>query len=233
MRGKTPARPPRWYFLSDAEIRRAIEKAQPPLMSDDDLQLIGAYIMPSLPPCPSDLGFLFGTRHGIADFCLAAQRLWRQGMFGRLLISGGITGVVAGTEADAIAERLLALGVPESVLILERAAMNTGENVRFGRARVAEAMDIAAIRSVLVIGKLCSARRYLMTLQRHWPGLRMSLCSVNYFGVPDERWHEDAAFRARVLSEFEKIPAYLAAGFLEEIDDCPPYPQFPKPSSLA
>ena len=103
--------------------------------------------------------------------------------------------------------------------------MHTGENVRFGRARVAETMDLAAIRSVVVIGKIGSARRYLMTLQKHWPGLRMSLAPVNYFGVPAERWHEHAEFRARVLSEFDKIPRYTAEGFLEEIDGCTAYPQ--------
>jgi uncharacterized SAM-binding protein YcdF (DUF218 family) len=124
-----------------------------------------------------------------------------------------------------IAERLVGLGVPETVLIRETAATNTGENVRFGRARVAEAMDLAAIRSVVVIGKICSARRYLMTLQRHWPGLRMSLAPVNYFGVPAERWHEHAEFRARVLGEFDKIPRYTAEGFLQEIDGCAAYPQ--------
>ncbi len=124
-----------------------------------------------------------------------------------------------------IAERLVALGIPEAVLILETEATNTGENVRYGRARVAEAMDIAAIRRVLVIGKICATRRYLMTLQRHWPGLSLSVCPVNYFGVPAERWHEHEEFRSRVLGEFHKIPGYLAKGFLEEINGCPTHPQ--------
>jgi uncharacterized SAM-binding protein YcdF (DUF218 family) len=128
-------------------------------------------------------------------------------------------------EADVIAERLVGLGIPESVLILETAATNTGENVRLGRAKVAVVMDLAAIRSVVVIGKICSTRRYLMTLQRHWPGLSLSVFPVNYFGIPVERWHEHEEFRARVLSEFDKIPRYLAQGFLEEINRCPAFPR--------
>ncbi|UMR30088.1 hypothetical protein MJ904_24260 [Massilia sp. MB5] len=56
-----------------------------------------------------------------------------------------------------------------------------------------------------------------MTLQRHWPGLELSVHPVNYFGVPAAAWHKQAEFRARVLSEFDKIPRYLAAGFLTEI----------------
>jgi uncharacterized SAM-binding protein YcdF (DUF218 family) len=193
-------------------------------MSSDELQRIAAYIMPSLPACASDLGFLFGTRHGVAEFCAVAHRLWQEGIFHRLLISGGRTGSMPVAEADMIAERLVGLGMPETVFILETAATNTGEKVRFGRARVAEVMDLAAIRSVVVIGKMCSTRRYLMTMQRHWPGVRLSVCPVNYFGIPDERWHENAEFRARVLSEYDKIPRYLAEGFLEEINGCPAYP---------
>jgi uncharacterized SAM-binding protein YcdF (DUF218 family) len=194
-------------------------------MTSDELQRIAAYMMPSLPACVSDLGFLFGTRQGVPEFCAVAHRLWQDGMFSRLLISGGRTGSSPIAEADMIAARLIGLGMPETALILETAATNTGENVRFGRARVAEVMDLAAIGSVVVIGKICSTRRYLMTMQRHWPGLRLSVCPVNYFSVPDQRWHEHAEFRSRVLDEFDKIPRYLAEGFLQEISGCPAYPQ--------
>lgn len=194
-------------------------------MSHDDLQRIAEYIMPSFPACASDLGFLFGTRHGVPEFCEVAHELWRNGMFSRLLVSGGRTSSSPFAEADVIAEQLVGLGIPETVLILETEAMNTGENVRFGRARVAEVADLAAIRSVVVIGKICSTRRYLMTMQRHWPGLSLSVCPVNYFGVPAARWHEHEEFRSRVLSEFAKIRRYLAEGFLEEINGCSAYPQ--------
>jgi uncharacterized SAM-binding protein YcdF (DUF218 family) len=196
----------------------------PKNMHSKDLQHIAEYMMPEFPARRSDLGFLFGTRHGVPEFCQAAYALWQQGMFKHLLVSGGQTGDLARVEADIIGDELLKLGFPESALILEKAATNTGENVRFGRRKVAEVMDIAMIRSVLVIGKVCATRRYLMTLQRHWPGLSMSVCPVNYFGVPAKRWLEHDEFRARVLSEFEKIPLYLQKGFLEEISGCTAYP---------
>jgi uncharacterized SAM-binding protein YcdF (DUF218 family) len=189
-------------------------------MRHDEMNRIAAYVMPSFPPVPSDLGFLFGTRHGVPEFCAAAHGLWQEGYFSRLLVSGGRTGGSPLAEADVIADRLVGLGMPASALILETAATNTGENVIFGRARVAEVMDVATVRRVVVIGKICSTRRYLMTLQKHWPGLQMSVHPVNYFGVAADRWHEHEEFHGRVLSEFGKIPQYLAAGFLEEIDGC-------------
>lgn len=188
---------------------------------EPDLERIADYVMPSFPARASDLGFLFGTRHGVAEFCEMAHGLWQDGMFSRLLVSGGRTGNSPLAEADVIAERLVRLGMPENALILETEAMNTGENVRFGRARVAEVMDLATIRSILVIGKICSTRRYLMTLQRYWPGLSLSVSPVNYFGIPVARWHEHPEFRARVLSEFAKIPRYLAGGCLEELNGQP------------
>jgi uncharacterized SAM-binding protein YcdF (DUF218 family) len=194
--------------------------------SGNDLQRIADYVMPPFPAGPSDLGFLFGTRHGVPEFCEAAYKLWQDGMFSRLLVSGGLTGGSPVAEAEMIGERLVKLGVPESALILETVATNTGENVQFGRTRVAEVMDVDTVRSVVVIGKICSTRRYLMTMQRHWPGLRLSVCPVNYFGVATECWHQHEEFRDRVLKEFDKIPGYLTKGFLEEISGCAAYPQF-------
>ncbi|MEN3275402.1 MAG: hypothetical protein V7631_1192 [Massilia sp.] len=193
-------------------------------MTVDDLLSIASYVMPTVPLRPATLGFLFGTRHGVDEFCNETYALWRRGMFERLLVSGGATAGQARPEAVVIAERLVELGMPASILILETEATNTGENVVLGRRRVAQCMDLAQVDSVLVIGKVCAMRRYLMTLARHWPALRVSAHPVNYFGLPAERWHEHAEFRARVLAEYTKIPHYLQQDFLREIDGCGSYP---------
>jgi uncharacterized SAM-binding protein YcdF (DUF218 family) len=193
-------------------------------MTGDDLLAISNYVMPVLPLHPAKLGFLFGTRHGIEEFCVETHALWQRGMFERLLVSGGATAGQATPEALVIAERLIALGIPASILILECEAMNTGDNVILGRRKVAEQMDVNGIDSVLVIGKVCAMRRYLMTLARHWPGITVSACAINYFGLPFERWHDHEEFRARVLAEFHKIPQYLQQDFLRELDGHAPYP---------
>lgn len=183
-----------------------------------DLSAIADYVMPHVQEGRADLGFLFGTRHGVEEFCKAAHALWRRGMFPRLLISGGATGGEARPEAEIIAERLLQLGMPHEALILETAATNTGENVILSRQKVEQTVGLGSVRSLLVIGKVCSMRRYLMTLERHWPQPRRFACAVNYFGVERECWHEHEEFRKRVLTEFEKIPEYLRLGFLREVD---------------
>jgi uncharacterized SAM-binding protein YcdF (DUF218 family) len=183
-----------------------------------DLLAIADYVMPQLEEGRADLGFLFGTRHGVDEFCTAANALWQRGMFPKLLISGGATGGQARTEAEVIAEQLLGLGMPQEALILEAEATNTGENVIFSRRLAEQTLGENSIGSLLVIGKVCSMRRYLMTLERHWPEPRRFACAVNYFGVERERWHEHEEFRRRVLAEFTKIPGYLKQGFLREVD---------------
>jgi uncharacterized SAM-binding protein YcdF (DUF218 family) len=193
-------------------------------MTADDLLSISRYVMPELPLRPAKLGFLFGTRHGVEEFCRETYALWQRGMFERLLISGGVTAGQAEPEALVIGERLVELGMPASILILECAATNTGENVILGRRKLAETIGLAQVDSVLVIGKVCALRRYLMTLARHWPGIAVSACAINYFGLPADRWHEHAEFRARVLAEFHKIPRYLEQDFLRELDGHAPYP---------
>jgi uncharacterized SAM-binding protein YcdF (DUF218 family) len=182
-----------------------------------DLAAIADYVMPPVAEGRADLGFLFGTRHGVEEFCAATYALWQRGLFPKLLISGGATGGQARPEAEIIAESLLKLGMPQEALILETAATNTGENVIFSRRRIEETIGLDGVRSVLVIGKVCSMRRYLMTLERHWPQPRRFACAVNYFGVERACWHEHEEFRARVLAEFEKIPEYLRLDFLREI----------------
>jgi len=187
-------------------------------MKTHNLPAIADYVMPHIAEGKADLGFLFGTRHGVEEFCEAAHALWERGMFPKLLISGGATGGQSTSEAEIIAERLLQLGMPQASLILETAATNTGENVIFSRRLAEEKLGEDSVKSLFVIGKVCSMRRYLMTLERHWPQPRRFACAVNYFGVERERWHEHEEFRRRVMAEFTKIPEYLKQGFLREVD---------------
>jgi len=53
-------------------------------------------------------------------------------------------------------------------------------------------------------------------------GREMNLNQINYLGVPKSQWYENPECRARVLSEFEKIPDYLQLDFLREIDAVAP-----------
>lgn len=183
----------------------------------EELAHIAQYVMPDIPEGKANLAIVFGTRHGVHEFCSSAHSLWERGMFEKLIISGGKTQGCDESEAHAIGNILIELGIPGDVLILETEATNTGENVIFSRDKVAATVGLQTVQSLLVVGKICSLRRYMMTLERHWPAPKRFACPINYFGTHKDRWYEHEEFRNRVLSEFKKIPEYLRADYLREI----------------
>ena len=106
--------------------------------------------------------------------------------------------------------------MPAHLILEEHRATNTGENVIFSLPVIEAALGRANVRSVICLGKVCTSRRYPMTLHRHWPEVEKMLVTINHYGVPVERWHTDTAFRARVLGEWHKIEPYKAQGFIAD-----------------
>jgi len=178
---------------------------------------IADYVMPTVPAQPSDFALVFGTRHGLGAFATAIANIWRLQLTSVIVISGGPTAGDTRPEADVLCELAVSRGVPRQAILLERRACNTGENVRLTRELITHDGRLAQAKSVLAVGKICSTRRYLMTIKRHMRQLRASMYAVNYFKVARELWHTDPEFRERVLSERRKIPAYLDAGYLTEL----------------
>ena len=78
------------------------------------------------------------------------------------------------------------------------------------------ALGLANIRSVICLGNSWTARRYPMTLHRHWPEVEKMLVTVDSFATPRALWHTDPEFRRRMLSEWDKIEPYKAKGFIAE-----------------
>lgn len=165
---------------------------------------------------PADLLFVFGTREGVDEFVGEASALWRAGYFKRAIISGGVTPGSSFSEAQVIFERMVEAGVPREAILLEDRAQNTGENVIYSLPILDSEIGLNNIVSLIAMGKLCTSRRYLMTLERHWPDVEKMLVAVNWFGVPREEWHLHAHSRKRVLSEFHKIEPYMEKGFIVE-----------------
>jgi hypothetical protein len=90
--------------------------------------------------------------------------------------------------------------------------------VKFSLPIINAALGLRNIRSVICLGNTWTGRRYAMTVHRHWPEVQKMLLTIDNFATPRERWHEDAEFRRRVLTEFDKIEPYKARGFIAE---CP------------
>jgi uncharacterized SAM-binding protein YcdF (DUF218 family) len=61
------------------------------------------------------------------------------------------------------------MGVPEEKMILETRATNTGENVRFTHALLAEKGAVAPPRSLVLVQKPYMERRTYATFVKQWP----------------------------------------------------------------
>lgn len=188
-----------------------------PVGGFDSLDKMTDYMMPQTPLQAADVAFLFGSRHGLEEFYQVTMDLWTKGLYKHLVISGGITGNWTDSEASVIKKALMDRGHPEDAILIEEQATNTGQNVEFSLPIIDAAIGLKTVQSVIAIGKISSARRYLMTLEKWWPGPLKMMAPVNYFGVTREKWYDDPEFKRRVLSEFVKIPGYIQQGFIKEL----------------
>jgi uncharacterized SAM-binding protein YcdF (DUF218 family) len=185
-------------------------------IADDLVREINTRLLVQTPLRPADLLFVFGTREGVDEFVEAIARLWRDGFCRHILISGGPTWNNNDAEAIVLQRGVINAGVPESVILLEPRATNTGENVVFSLPIIDAQIGLQDINSVIALGKVCTSVRYLMTLQRHWPEVEKMLFAVNYFGHPIEAWPQHAITRERILREWRKLEPYKAAGFIAD-----------------
>jgi len=173
-----------------------------------------SYVSPYVALFPTRYALEFGTRHGTSAFTDDILSLYHRGYFTNLIISGGITQQSAPSEAWTICQALVARGIPGDSIVLEDKATNTGENVAFSRARLKD----LGITEMLLIGKISSKRRYIMTVRKQWPEIGRICChGVNYFPCDEEHWWKNEEFRKRVISECRKIRSYVEKGFISEI----------------
>jgi uncharacterized SAM-binding protein YcdF (DUF218 family) len=168
------------------------------------------------PITAADLLFVFGAREDVALRVDEAHRLWREGMFRCSIVSGGVTPGSGVSECAIIRKAMIARGIPAEKILREDRAMNTGENVIFSLPVIDAALGLKNIRSVICLGNSWTARRYPMTLHRHWPEVEKMLVTVDSFKTPRTLWHTDPEFSRRMLREWDKIEPYKAKGFIAE-----------------
>jgi uncharacterized SAM-binding protein YcdF (DUF218 family) len=165
---------------------------------------------------PADLLFVFGTREDVELRVEKACRLWRDGYCRSVIVSGGMTPGADVSECEVIKSAMVARGVPAEKILEEHRALNTGENVIFSLPVIDAALGLTGIRSVICLGNSWTARRYPMTLQRHWPDVTKMLVTIDSFATPRALWHSNPEFRRRVLREWDKIEPYRALGFIAD-----------------
>ena len=186
------------------------------LPTEAEIAAINALHLVETPLRPADLLFVFGTREDVELRVDEACRLWRGGYFRWAIVSGGITPGSERSECEIIAGAMIAGGIPADVVLREDRATNTGENVTFSLPIIDAAVGLSRIRSVICLGNTWTARRYPMTLHRHWPEVEKMLVTVDTFTTPRTQWHANPELARRMLREWGKIEPYKAKGFIAE-----------------
>lgn len=167
---------------------------------------------------PADCGLIFGNKHIIEPLARTAAHLYHHGYFPRIVASGGVQVDAHHTEASALRRAMMQQGVADSDILLETQSTHTGENVLMSRALLEQHGLARDMTTVIGIGHIVAARRFLMTLERHWPGLHKMHVSANPYGTAPKDWHLHPHFRTHVMQEWRKIAPYLAADKIREVD---------------
>ncbi|WP_030895201.1 YdcF family protein [Streptomyces sp. NRRL F-5053] len=118
---------------------------------------------------------------GSHDLGVAARsaELYRSGLFPTLVFTGGNSPTTQARfprgEAVHFREHAVELGVPAEAILVEPHASNTGQNIAFSRALLADAWMHPA--TVLLISKPYMERRSFATARRLWPEVEV-LCAA-------------------------------------------------------
>lgn len=129
-----------------------------------------------LRPCDAAIGL------GSHDFGVPvhAAELYHQGLFPTLVFTGGSNPThpehFPRGEAVHFREHALELGVPDSAILLEPNATNTGQNISLSREVLASAGR--GVRSVMLIAMPYMERRAFATCRKVWPAVEVVCASA-------------------------------------------------------
>ncbi|KYP13294.1 YdcF family protein [Flavihumibacter sp. CACIAM 22H1] len=163
---------------------------------------------------PSDCIFALGSHDlRVAEW---AAECWLNKLAPLLLLSGGLGNFTQGMwtekEADKFARIALAMGVPESAILIENKSTNTGENIRFSKELLAaKGLDP---QRFIVVQKPYMERRSYATFKKNWPekDLLVSSPPISFDAYPNEEIPLERVINIMV-GDLQRIKEYPAKGF--------------------
>lgn len=120
-------------------------------------------------------------------------------------------------EAEIFAEVAAKKGVPRGRMLLEARSTNTGENVDFSRALLAERG--VHPKTAIAVQKPYMERRTLATFQKRWPELDLVVTSpqMDFDTYPDGTITRDAVIDI-MTGDFQRIFVYAERGWQSRQD---------------
>ncbi|MFC3518388.1 YdcF family protein [Streptomonospora nanhaiensis] len=157
-----------------------------------------------------------------------AARLWQRGTAPLVVISGdrgrrtggdGRTPRWERPEAHVFADAARAAApIPDSALLLETGATNTGENFTRSRALV-EAAQIP-VRAAVVTAKPYMAQRALATAAVHWPSPRWTFACFpgGYTGYCADPGHTAEELAHFLVGDLQRLAVYARRGWSAPVE---------------
>lgn len=151
-----------------------------------------------------------------------AARVYKEGYAHKIIISGGIEREIFGKskkalEADILGELIVAEGVAENDIFLEREAKNTGENLEFAE-RVLVKQGIK-YNSIIMIQKPYAERRTLCLALKKWPEREIIMSSEQKSF--EEYFNSDIPERkiiSMMVGEIQRLIFSPKFGWIDPID---------------
>lgn len=187
----------------------------PVKQSDEDLlQIIWDFMMVESPLAYADVIIAGGcTDMGVARH---AAELYHAGFAPKLVCTGYQQAGLDKPEAELFADVALSLGVPESAILREPLAVNTGQNIVLSQALLAE--HGITPKTVILVHKPYMSRRFLATAEAQWAGPKPTfiirhepISRVAY----TLRQGRGEVFH-KVLGDFQRMRPYAKKGFQSE-----------------
>ena len=185
-----------------------------PATTDDLARTLWDYMLLRHVLVPADVILVLGSNdvrvgeHG--------ARLFLRGLAPLLVCSGNLGRLTAGrfekSEAETFADAAVRVGVPRSSVLIEAASTNTGENVDFSRALLAD-RGIRPER-VIVVQKPYMERRAWATFKRRWPepDLQVTSPPIPYDEYPTPEIPKDLVINIMV-GDVQRMRVYADRGF--------------------
>ncbi|HVV13847.1 YdcF family protein [Amycolatopsis sp.] len=181
-------------------------------MREADVRTLWDYHDLHQEPRPSDVGIGLGS-HDLGVATRSAE-LFHNGLFPLLVFTGSNAPTTIDRfprgEAVHYREHALELGVPDSAILVEPEARNTGENILFTQ-RLLAGRDI---RSVLLICRPYQQRRAFATCRKLWPEVEVRCTSrplplAEYLAAIGD---EDKVINM-LVGDTQRITEYARRGF--------------------
>jgi uncharacterized SAM-binding protein YcdF (DUF218 family) len=147
-------------------------------------------------------------------------QLYLEGWAPLLIFSGGLGAITrqmwTEPEADQFAAIAMAMGVPRDRILIENKSTNTGENVLFTKALLAERQIDPA--TLILVQKPYMERRTFATFRKVWPEKDIIVTSPRVsFDDYLSRYSNDALSREDVISimvgDLQRVKLYPDRGF--------------------